>query len=217
LGSVAALRDVRNPILVARAVADTPHWLLAGTGAYEFARAMGFVSPFRPTDMAQVEHRKTMQALAREPADEQRNRFRQFWNFNTSWQEVVDRYATGTVGAVALDHEGHFAAGASTGGSMPALMGRVGDTPIIGCGFYAGPEAAIAATGVGEHIVPHLLARTAYGWLQSGMTLQQALNCARDLLPPHSDIGLIGVSRTEVATASRPHMPIGVIRDDQDR
>jgi hypothetical protein len=57
----------------------------------------------------------------------------------------------------------------------PSLLGRVGDTPIIGSGFYAGPLGAVAATGIGEQIVRHLLARTVYGWIEDGMPLEQAL------------------------------------------
>jgi len=218
LGAVTAIQNVANPVLVARAVADTPHWMLAGRGAYEFARAMGLAVSFQTSDKAHEAHRKTMMEIAHgDEAKEVSYRFKTFWNFATPWQEAVDHHATGTVGAVALDSDGHFAAGASTGGSMPALMGRVGDTPIVGCGYFAGSDGAIAVTGVGEHIVPRLLARTVYGWLQSGMPLQQALDCGVELMPPDSDIGLIGVSRKEIGYACRPTMPIGGIQDGEIR
>jgi L-asparaginase / beta-aspartyl-peptidase len=218
LGAVAAIREVTNPVLVAQAVADTPHWMLAGRGAYEFARAMGLAVSFEASDKAHEVHRQTMSEIAQgDEGGEVSDRFKTFWNFDTPWQEAIDHHATGTVGAVALDSDGHFAAGASTGGSMPVLMGRVGDTPIVGCGYFAGSEGAIAVTGIGEHIVPRMLARTVYGWLQSGMPLQQALNCGVDLLPPDSDIGLIGLSRREMAFACRPSMPTSGIQDGEIR
>src|SRR3954470_10622427 len=154
LGAVCCLRDVQNPVRVARRVADkTSHWMLAGEGAQRFARAQGFPPARR--------------VAARTPTDAK---------------------ATDTVGAVVLDRAGHFAVASSTGGSAPALPGRVGDTPIPGCGFWAGKEGAVAATGVGEAIVPHLLARTVYDWLVHGRALEQALADAIALFPESVDI-----------------------------
>jgi L-asparaginase / beta-aspartyl-peptidase len=219
LGAVAAIRGVRNPVLVARAVADTPHCVLAGQGASQFARTAGLAAAFEPSTNARKQHRETVEALARDARGDgaEGQRYRNLWNFARPWQEVVDRLAVGTVGAVALDSDGHFAVATSTGGNMPALLGRVGDSPMVGCGFYAGAEGAIAVTGIGEHIIPHLLARTVYGWFQSGMSLQQALQAGMDLMPPDSDIGLIGVSRKEVAIASRPTMPTSLVQDGEQR
>jgi L-asparaginase/beta-aspartyl-peptidase (threonine type) len=95
----------------------------------------------------------------------------------------------------------------STGGSAPSLLGRVGDTPIIGSGFYAGPDGAVAATGIGEQIVRHLLARTVYGWIEGGMPLQQALTRGVGLFDAHVPVGLIAVSRTEAGAYSNQDMP----------
>lgn len=174
LGAVACLQRVRNPVLVARAVADTGHWLLAGDGALRFAREQGFAD----YDLA---------AHARKPKPGARE--------------------TDTVGAVALDQDGHFAVAASTGGASPALPGRVGDTPIVGCGYYAGPAGAIAATGLGEHIVARMLARTVYDWIAAGIPLQQALNRGVALFPDAIDVGLIGLTRDSAAVASNRPMP----------
>src|SRR4051812_18484279 len=89
LGAVCCLRHVRNPVRVARQVVETPHWMLAGEGALQFARSHGF-----------DEHTASVASTAR---------------------------ACDTVGAVALDVDGQFAVATSTGGSAPALVGRVGD------------------------------------------------------------------------------------------
>ena len=216
LGAVAALRQVRNPVLVARAVAGTPHWLLAGEGATRFARALGFPDLFHETSAAKSGFEKRMRALlAGEPGNHppQWREFdiRRHWNYAVSWDEIVRRYGHGTVGAVARDSEGQFAVATSTGGSAPMLMGRVGDSPIVGCGFYAGPAGAVGATGVGEYIVRAMLAKTVYDWLAAGMPLQAALDRGIGLVVPGIIVGLIGVTAEDAASAASSHMPTAVL------
>lgn len=216
LGAVAAIQRVKNPVLVARAVADTPHWLMAGEGATRFAAVVGLEQPIAPTDRAKRIHEKVMAALA-ENADydfqeEWRSfDYKRFWNFKKRWQDVIHAHGTSTIGAVAMDAQGHFAVANSTGGSSPMLYGRIGDTPIVGCGFYAGKAGAIAATGIGEYIVKEMLARTVYGWLEAGMPLQEALDKGVALFPQSIDIGLIGVTPTAAAVSDNRQMPTHVI------
>lgn len=181
LGAVACLRNTRNPVRVARAVADTRHWLLAGEGAEQFARAQGHAA----FDLLAATR------AARKGPDT----------------------PCDTVGAVVLDQEGHMAVAASTGGSAPALPGRVGDTPIVGCGYYAGPAAAIALTGIGEHIVGRMLARTIYDWIAGGLPLQEALDRAVALTPPNISMGIIGITRTDAAAASNTPMPCHILAE----
>lgn len=138
--------------------------------------------------------------------------FARFWNYGAPLA-LPPTTAHDTVGAVVRGADGHFAVAGSTGGSAPSLLGRVGDTPIIGSGFYAGPLGAIAATGVGEHIVRAMLARTVYGYLEQGMPLQQALQRGIDLIDKDADTGLIAVTKTEAASCSNTHMPTGKIVD----
>lgn len=215
LGAVAVVRDVRNPILLARAIADTPHLLLAGEGAERLARALGLerAQPIRASQ--REKHQKLLKELAGSvpamPGIDNRM-FERFWNYKTPLQ-LPPSAAHDTVGAVVRGPDGHFAVAGSTGGSAPSLLGRVGDTALVGSGFYAGPLGAIAATGVGEHIVRHMLARTVYGYLEQGMPLQQALQCGIDLIDKDVDTGLIGVTNTEAASCSNTHMPIGKIED----
>jgi L-asparaginase/beta-aspartyl-peptidase (threonine type) len=219
LGAVAALQRVKNPILVAREVADTPHWMMVGDGAERFARVMGFPPFYEPTERAHRIHAKVMEALTSDrPYDFQEEwrhfDFKRHWNFQKHWREVIAVHGSSTIGAVALDAEGHFAVASSTGGSSPMLYGRVGDTPIMGCGFYAGPAGAIAATGIGEFIVAKMLARLVYDWFADGMPLEEALRKGVDLFPTEEvDIGLIGVTKAGAAAADNRRMPFHVIAE----
>ena len=213
LGAIACVRDVRNPILLARATADTPHVLLCGEGAERLARALG-LERSQPIRASQREkHQKLLKELSGSvpamPGIDNRQ-FERFWNYKTPLQ-LPPSAAHDTVGAVVRGRDGHFAVAGSTGGSAPSLLGRVGDTPIMGSGFYAGPLGAIAATGVGEHIVRAMLARTVYGYLEQGMPLQEALQRGIDLIDKDADTGLIAVTRTEAASCSNTHMPTGKI------
>lgn len=202
LGAVACIGKVKNPVLVARAVADTPHCLMAGEGALRLARKLGHEPFYSVTDAARKNHADMLRKLeSGQPAmpGVPNEDFKRYWN-----------YACDTVGAVARDADGHFAVAGSTGGSAPALLGRVGDTAVVGSGYYAGPHGAIAATGVGEHIMRHMLAREVYQWIAEGMPLAQALQRGVDLIDKKVDIGLIGVTRTEEGACSNRDMPYAV-------
>ena len=178
LGAVACLQRTRNPVLVARAVVDTRHWMLAGAGAQAFAREHGF------EDFDLQPH--AVPAAGAAPGCD-------------------------TVGAVALDTQGLFAVACSTGGSAPALVGRVGDTPIPGCGFWAGPHGAITATGVGEQIVARLLSRRVYDRVADGTPLQLALDWGIGLIPSAYSAGLIGITATQCAAATNRAMPFHIL------
>ena len=138
--------------------------------------------------------------------------FKRFWNYATPWNEAMKRHGSGTVGAVVRAADGHFAVATSTGGSAPSLLGRVGDTPVIGCGYYAGEHGAVAATGVGEYIARQMLARTVYDWVAQGMPLQQALEQGVARLPKEVSVGLIGVTRDEAGASSNRDMAFHVLR-----
>ncbi len=150
-GAVAAVRRVANPITVARRVLhDSPHVFLASEGAERFAAAAGL--PLCDPAGLVVERERRLWEERRRTDDEGRM--------------TVDsgRAAFGaadTVGAVALDAAGDLAVGNSTGGTFFKHPGRVGDTPIIGCGFYAdNTMGAAACTGWGEQIMKTVLAKT---------------------------------------------------------
>ncbi len=157
-GAVGGVVGVRNPIVLARRVMEaSPHVLLTGDGALEFAREQSI--ELEPPAYFHTEYRREQleRALEKQAQDKR-----------TSRRTAPDYL--GTVGAVALDRAGRLAAGTSTGGMTNKRWGRLGDSPIIGAGTYASDEAgcAVSATGHGEFFiraaVAHdICARAAYG------------------------------------------------------
>ncbi len=140
-GAVADVRRVKNPILLARAVMEkSPHVMLAGDGAEEFAKEinMPLVDPayFRTDERWQQLQKALREDAAKQPHG-----------------DVETAKHFGTVGAVALDVQGHLAAGTSTGGMTDKRWGRIGDSPIIGAGTYANSGCAVSATGWGEFYI----------------------------------------------------------------
>ena len=119
-GAVAAVQHVRNPISLARLVMErTPHSLIAGTGAERFAQAQGI-------PLCDESELLTGRELERWRMIKAQQGF--------SVAEAFGGQPHGTVGAVARDVHGHIATGTSTGGTPNKLQGRVGDSPLIGCG-----------------------------------------------------------------------------------
>jgi len=110
-----------------------------------------------------------------------------------------------TVGCVAFDGT-TFAAALSTGGTKNSLPGRVGDVPLIGCGLYAGPSGAVAATGNGEAISMKLTAFQAYRLLEQGANPGHALKTVLQWFDDKTDIGLILVNRSGLAGGSNRDM-----------
>ena len=180
IGAVAAIMNVRNPISVARAVMDTPHVLLAGEGAVLFARRHGF--PFFDPSNEESE-RKWLESL-------QSIESGTVPDWAAKWLDY--RYKD-TVGAVARDSRGRFAAGSSTGGTSYMLPGRVGDSPIVGAGLYAGPNGAVTATGVGEEIIRVVLSKAVYDSSASGKTAMEACAEGLKLFQETVPIGIIAV------------------------
>lgn len=204
LGCVACITQVQNPVMVARAVADGPHWLLAGDGANRFARNSGHPPYCQPTEKARAAHARLIAQLGDRPE------FARLWNYERALEDSGER-ACDTVGAVVRGPDGHFAVASSTGGSAPSLLGRVGDTPIIGSGFYAGAEGAVAATGIGEKIVRHLLAYTVYRWIAEGTPVEEALQRGIDLFDPAVAVGLIAVGKSSHGAVSNRAMPRSIL------
>jgi beta-aspartyl-peptidase (threonine type) len=173
-GAVAVVKDVRYPVSLARAVMErTEHVLLAGPGASAFAREAGF-PPYDNALLVTPRQRARWEGARRGAASTR----------------------TGTVGAVARDVRGHLAAATSTGGMSMKLPGRVGDTPLVGCGTYADDAlAAVSCTGHGERIVQLTLARHAADLVGRGLSAAEAAREAVRLLRSRvrGDGGLIVV------------------------
>src|SRR5256886_11458646 len=96
------------------------------------------------------------------------------------WNTIL---LTATVGAVARDRRGRFAAGTSTGGTAFMLPGRVGDSPIVGSGLYAGPAGAVSATGFGAEIIKRVWSKFVYDRLANGLSGQRASDRGVALFP----------------------------------
>ena len=137
-GAVTGVTATKNPISLARAVMeDSPHVFLSREGADEFSRQQG-LEQAPPEYFQTPERRRQLEELRSRPSAE--------------YFEVDLKY--GTVGAVALDSQGHVAAATSTGGLTGKRWGRIGDSPIIGAGTYADDRAcAVSATGAGEYFI----------------------------------------------------------------
>lgn len=137
-GAVAGVHHVRNPILAARAVLEhSPHVMLVGDGAEVFAKQQGIVMVDSAYFRTEQRWQQLQQALKEDAA------------MQPHADEATAKHF-GTVGAVALDRDGHLAAGTSTGGMTDKRWGRVGDSPIIGAGTYANADCAMSGTGWGE-------------------------------------------------------------------
>jgi L-asparaginase / beta-aspartyl-peptidase len=211
-GAVAGLERVKNPVLVARAVLDTPHLLLMGDGATRFARALGHAEydPSTParrlaTEQLKEKIRRTAPDL---PDFWRTSEWRARWNYALSPRALgLDPADAGsdTVGVAVRAPDGRFGVALSTGGTAIMLRGRVGDVPIFGAGLYAGPHGAAAATGTGERIIEAMLAHTVHSWLAAGTGAQQAAERAVALVGEKGPTGIIVVSPTELgAAAARP-------------
>jgi len=164
-GAVAGLRSTRAPISAARAVMErSPHVLMSYEGADDFACEVG---------LEQVPNRWFQTPERRRQLDELLAKGSDAFDADIKY---------GTIGAVAVDSQGHVAAATSTGGLTAKRWGRIGDSPLIGAGTYADDRAAaVSATGLGEIFIRvaaahELCARVRIG----GEGLQQALDAVLD-------------------------------------
>lgn len=148
-GAVAAIQGVRHPISVARRLIETDTVLLSGEGAHRYA-VEGNAELCRPEEMIHEEQ-------------------------VAAWRADWTKRGSDTVGCVALDSHGNFAAGTSTGGLMHKPKGRIGDSPLIGLGLYADNAAGgCALTGDGESIMRMALAHRIINSMLHGADADQA-------------------------------------------
>jgi beta-aspartyl-peptidase (threonine type) len=151
-GAVTGIRHIRNPVVLARRVMEcSPHVMLVGAGAEDFARGQGMElvsNEYFRTPIRQKQLHRLLQGAAEKEND-------------------LLAHAMGTVGAVALDSRGNVAAATSTGGMTGKRWGRVGDSPIIGAGTYASNAGcAVSATGHGEYFIRAVVAHDICAQLQ---------------------------------------------------
>ena len=163
VGAIAGVERIKNPISLARKVLESPHVLLVGRGAEQFAQEQGISQCTLEELVTERQYKIWQEQQAQEP------------------QQVQPSDKHGTVGAVALDASGVLAAATSTGGIRNKYPGRVGDSPLVGCGFYADEYAAVSCTGDGEDFVRLLIAKRAadvVGNSKGGQTAREAAEAA---------------------------------------
>ena len=171
-GAVAGVRHVKNPISLARLVMEkSPHVMLIGEGAEEFAKTQGVTLVDEQYFWTQERWDELLRAKKQEEAATRPGA-------GGAKGGQTEQFHFGTVGAAALDREGNLAAGTSTGGMTNKKWGRVGDSPIIGAGTYADNRTcAVSSTGWGEYYIRLGVARDISAMMEyKGMGVQEAVD-----------------------------------------
>ena len=150
-GAVAALENIVHPISVARLVMEkTPHVMLVGAGALQFALANGFKKENLLTEKSKKEWKEWLKKSKYEPQKNIENRHHQA----IQGSKPGDAKNHDTIGMVAVDANGDMSGACTTSGMAYKIRGRVGDSPIIGAGLYVDNEiGAATSTGVGEEVI----------------------------------------------------------------
>lgn len=160
IGSVACLEFIKNPISVARAVMEkTPHVMLVGDGALQFAVSLGF---------------KKENLLLPDSEKEWKE-----WLKTSQYKPIVNIENHDTIGMIALDENGNLSGACTTSGMAFKMHGRVGDSPIIGAGLYVDNEVGAAtATGHGEEVIRTCGTHLVVELMRQGKSPQQACEAA---------------------------------------
>jgi N4-(beta-N-acetylglucosaminyl)-L-asparaginase len=156
IGSVACLEHIKHPISVARAVMEkTPHVMLVGQGALEFALSQGFKKEKLLTPESETEWKE--------------------WLKESNYKPVINIENHDTIGMVALDMQGNLSGACTTSGMAFKMHGRVGDSPIIGAGLYVDNEVGAAvATGHGEEVIRIAGCHTVIELMRQGLSPEAA-------------------------------------------
>jgi beta-aspartyl-peptidase (threonine type) len=191
-GAVGLLKDVRNPVRLARMVMEkTDHVLIVGKGAEKLAKVFNFEKRSPMTELRLKYHEQQKKALL-----DGKFELPKLYELVKNHPELFELE---TVGAVALDVNENVAAATSTGGFPLKIPGRIGDSPLIGCGTYADNQAgACSTTGVGEIAIRLVLAKTVCNYMEYGKTAQEAAELAIKLVNKrmpniYNHMGLIAV------------------------
>jgi beta-aspartyl-peptidase (threonine type) len=204
-GAVATLQHVRNPVRLARKVLENcPHMMLAAEGAERFAHEQGIKLCANEELVTDAER----EAWSKCKMDKHAAAFHR-------------GHEQGTVGTVAIDRNGQLFAATSTGGTCCKLPGRVGDSPLIGCGCYADQEAGgVSCTGYGEAIMKIVMAKTATDLLRHSPDRNKtpAVISSRPNNPaPGNTESAMAAARASVELlARRTHATGGIILLDRD-
>jgi len=191
-GATGLLKDIRNPVRLARIVMEkTDHVFVVGEGAEKLARIFNLEKRNPVTKLRLNYYEKQRKALL-----EGKFELPKLFGLVKNNPELFELE---TVGAVALDKDGNVAAATSTGGYPLKIPGRIGDSPLIGCGTYADNQAgACSTTGIGEIAIKLVLAKTCCNYMENGKTAQEAAEMAirvvnKKIQSTYNDMGLIAV------------------------
>ncbi len=156
IGSVAGLEFIKHPISVARAVMEkTPHVMLVGDGALQFALSQGFKKENLMVEESEKEWKE--------------------WLKKSEYKPIANIENHDTIGMIALDSHGNLSGACTTSGMAFKMHGRVGDSPIIGAGLYVDNEiGAATATGHGEEVIRIAGCHLVVELMRQGKTPQQA-------------------------------------------
>lgn len=208
-GAVAGIKHYKNPISIARKIMEeTPHVLLVGDGADQFADVMGFEKTNLLTTIGKDIHQDFLEGkgIVKKDYDNEvsiKAKERYYKSFqqmvkDTKLMEWYKKYvhsSHGTVNVIAKDQNGDICCGVSTSGLSFKFPGRAGDSPIIGAGNYADNRyGAAACVGVGELVIRLALARVAVYELSKGATIEEAaVNAIRSLKDLEPDKGSVSI------------------------
>lgn len=170
-GSVAFLQHIKHPISVARKVMeDTPHIMLVGDGALQFAVEKGF----------QKEN-----LLTAESEQDWKN-----WLTKSEYKPVINIENHDTIGLLALDANGDLSGACTTSGASFKMHGRVGDSPIIGAGLFVDNEVGAAtATGLGEAVIRMVGSHLVVELMRQGNSPEKACKLAVErIIAKHKDV-----------------------------
>lgn len=166
-GSVACLEHIVNPISVARRVMEkTPHVMLVGDGALEFAIAQGFKKEKLLTENSEKAWRE--------------------WLKESQYKPIINIENHDTIGMLAIDVNGNLSGSCTTSGLAFKMHGRVGDSPIIGAGLYVDNEiGAACATGLGETVIRQCGSFLVVELMRQGRTPEEACKEAVERIVKH--------------------------------
>ena len=182
-GSVCFVQGVLHPLSLARKVMeDTPHIMLAGAGAEQFAQELG------------MENVELLTDVSRRAWEE--------WRKTSDYKPVINIENHDTIGLLAMDNQGRLAGGCTTSGLAYKMHGRVGDSPILGAGLFVDPEIGGAtATGLGEAVMKTVGSFLVVELMRQGRSPQEACEEAvhriMDRMPTENlQVGYVALSRS---------------------
>jgi N4-(beta-N-acetylglucosaminyl)-L-asparaginase len=180
IGAVLCIENIATPISVARKVMEiTPHVMLSGKGAHDFAISHGFKSENLMVEASQKEYLE--------------------WLKTSNYKPQVNIENHDTIGMVAMDDHGRLCGGCSTSGMAYKMHGRIGDSPIIGAGLYVDNEVgAVTATGHGEEVVRVVGSFLVVELMRNGLSPSAACREAVVRIKKKFDLRKKGIQDTQI-------------------